>query len=851
MMKNQMLLRSFLLVACALSSEATKASQAEPYTYSTDADGALVVHRLGVPPQRFLPRFLVLHSSHDPKLAMRPGQIGKLKYNVASWIAGPGKRRGGLAEVDTSVTAGDGHDVRILRGDTQGRTADYFSAASVSEWVASNTRRIGDTVVWTFPKSNLGKLSARIDLSSEGPPILSFRFSAKRPGNYSIGYAGAPSMDFSEVTEIWQPLVWQGKRFPEQSYLTLAYRCTLPAPMVSHDGVTVSIVASPEELPFDPLPVDSNSGFGIAVRNERGQAQPLIFAPVLGGRGSRMGDGDKHYFRMLLWVGPDTTTANYEEIARTVYGFHDFRTNALGSLNETLQNMIAYGLSKHSQFNEELRGCSYATDVPGAVKNVSSLHPLSAALVTDNPEIYHRRVQPIIEYMLSREKFLFAVGPDVKIQNPSWRLKGPCAPTSELAALFSMSARANPYLLELATELLNSDRTLNLDTPIGARRWDDVMAVAQASDDDILMKEAVKRAQHYVQHETTTTSGDFKKQGAAFWDQLVPRFPELLTLYEATGDARWLDTAHEAARAYCQFIWMVPEIPDSSLLVNAEGKAPHYYYLRSKGHPQMNAAPERVEAWRLSEIGLAPEGPPTSTGHRGVFLATHAPWMMRIGALTDDAFLQEIARSAIVGRYRNFPGYHMNTARTTIYEKADYPLRDHHELSFNSFHYNHIWPHIALLIDYLVSDVFAKSEGAIDFPSQFAEGYAYLKNRIYGDRPGHFYGDAGVWLWMPKELVEIDNPELNYLTARKGDTLYIALANQSPQAEQATFNFKSDLAKISDDASVRAWTNNVSKRNLLPKNGAITVEVPSSGDRRCRHARATSLPPDIQSTKDS
>ena len=134
-----------------------------------------------------------------------------------------------------------------------------------------------------------------------------------------------------------------------------------------------------------------------------------------------------------------------------------------------------------------------------------------------------------------------------------------------------------------------------------------------------------------------------------------------------------------------------------------------------------------------------------------LLLALPVKTSLRIASLTNDAFLHDIARSAIIGRYTSFPGYHINTARTTAYEKPDFARRGKDELnSATSIHYNHIWPHIALLFDYLVADAFAKSRGAIDFPARYAEGYGYLQQRVFGDRPGKVYDESGLYLWMPR-----------------------------------------------------------------------------------------------------
>src|SRR5690606_25142549 len=235
-----------------------------------------------------------------------------------------------------------------------------------------------------------------------------------------------------EVEEIWQPLIWQEKRFPDKPYLTLAYRCPIPSALVEADDWTVGVLAAPEEFPFDPLPLLQNSRFGIAVRDSRGNAQPQLWAPVFGGVGSEMKTGDQFGFTCLLPAIKQSLTYAYEDIAREAFGFQAMRKNEISSLNQVIDRMTDYALSEYAWFIDSLKGCAYSTDVPGAVKNVSSLNPLNVATVLDNPRMFEERAYPTMEYMLSREKFLFALDKEQKIQNPSRKLTGPVAPISEL-----------------------------------------------------------------------------------------------------------------------------------------------------------------------------------------------------------------------------------------------------------------------------------------------------------------------------------------------------------------------------------------------------------------------------------
>ena len=138
--------------------------------------------------------------------------------------------------------------------------------------------------------------------------------------------------------------------------------------------------------------------------------------------------------------------------------------------------------------------------------------------------------------------------------------------------------------------------------------------------------------------------------------------------------SRVSDAAHEGARDLLSGWRAVRgEVRGTGDLAPAYRSGPRF--------PRIKAVPESVLAWRTSEIGLTSESAPTSKGARGIFLACYAPWMLRISALTGDRFLHDIARSAIIGRYTSFPGYHLNTARNTAYEKPDFARRGKDELN--------------------------------------------------------------------------------------------------------------------------------------------------------------------------
>lgn len=776
-------------------------------------------------------QFTVLHSTQNPSIALRPAGLADVQYNVATWLAPKEKETKKLQQAQRDdVQHGDGFDNRILDSQVKGRTANLFEAATSTLMIPKKTYLKDNSFVFDFAPQELFTLRAYLSLPQSGYPQLKFEFNPKKQSYFSIGYSGAPSFDLKEAKEVWQPLLWQEKRFPNVPFLTLAYHCPLPTAMVNSQSHTFGVVADPSEFPFDPLPVFNNSRFGVAIRNEAGTAQPLLFAPVLGGVGSQMKPDEKYQFKMQLMIEPTELLPAFKTLAQKVYHFQDYRSNGPHQLNRTLSNLIDYGMSHWSYFIDELKGCGYSTDVPGAVKNVSALDPLQMALVTDNPLIFEKRAYPILEFLISREKFLFSMDENQKSQDPSRKLNGPVAPVSELAALFAISQAKSTAFLELAEKEYQGERIRNLKVKQKGNTWQNALSLFRATQDSTYLKKAIEGARIYTNNRVTQPAQDFYSPDAQpfFWTDFVPDYIGFFQLYEATRLPEFLEAAHQGALRYTQFIWFSPEIPNSNILVNKGGKAPIYWYLESKGHKPMEAPEETVPAWRLSEIGLTSESSGTSSGHRAILMPNHGTWLYRIGYHTKDQFLIDVARSSVVGRYSNFPGYHINTERTTIYEKPDYPLKPFKDLSVNSFHFNHIWPLMSVLVDFLVTDAFVKSDAVIDFPAEFIEGYAYLQSKFYGHQKGRIYGEQA-WLWMPQNLLTMSSDEVNYLSARGEDNLYLVFTNQSKEAQTFTFDLNKQLTHFSDNHQVRIWNNNQIKGLDQMNNGQMKLQIAPQG----------------------
>lgn len=793
-----------VLLGTAFSLPAAEPNSWENEAYRMDLadDGAVVITcKAGGKPVTFRPRFVVWHQPEPMSLVSV--KWDKPIYNLLGWKFADG---------------------RIER--------DLYRAGETTVLEFPEVEADEDSIEWDF-QDELLYISAFVSLDKgTDAPTISYLFSPRtNVGSWSVAYAGAPEAELKNVRELWQPLIWDGRRLPEEAFLTPDDQCSIPGCLVETNDGTVGVMLESRLYPY-AMPSALVRQFGVTVRNETGKAQPLVFAPLPGSADSLLQSGG-WYDRLFLISRPEPLSKTFEYVARNVCGFRDVRENTVATLNQALDRMLAFAQGPWGNFDAANKAYAYP-DSPGSVKNVSALHPLGLAIATDDEKLFRDQGVPILEFLLSREKFLFALDEAslASSQTPSRKIAGPAMPVSELAALDRLAHGATPYFRSEAERLSKLDRALNMTWVSRGDAWQNDLWRYRITRDPADLARAVDGANHYIAERVDREPTDFAEaKDGTFFEYMVPVWRDLYELYCDTKDLRHLAAAHRGARRYAQFIWFYPSIPDGDVTVNETGLAPRRGSLTTPG--LIKVAPATVPAWRVSEHGTMCEGNGT-VQRLALFLATHAPWFMRIGQDADDEFLKAIARSAVVGRYANFPGYHFNTKYSTVHELADFPERPFDELKpTTSMHYNHILPTANLVLDFLMAEAYDRSKKAIDFPAEFVESYAFLQGRIYGATAGKFYDATDARLWMPAGLVQTDERQVNYVAARAPGKFCVALMNEAEQPlENVTIRLNPNRFTTPLAGKIKAvvWRDNVRQAEPLDVvDGAATVSLSPRG----------------------
>ncbi len=769
---------------------------------------------------------------------------------------------------DLKPSASEGFPGVVGWKDANGRTDNNIFNLKGQNSIASKATVKDNRLFFSFKSLEFGEPSLVVELpkGNEAPSFIMGIKTAKT-GWYSLGFTGLSQTDPEKLDFVYQPLTWSWKRFPTKSCITEEAYATTAATFVNVAGFTEGIAPAPEMIPFryalsthwnkagdekdkmwKAFPAEGpkgNSLFGLMLRNNEGKAQPTLFAPLLGGEKSLMKAGVSYSFtcKYIFVPGDWMTGSNF--ILRSIFKYKNERQNAYCSLNQTFDNMLQFAMNdKYANWITELKANDYRFDVPGGVKNVSALHPLSISLVTGNENIYKQRAVPMMEYLLSRERFLFSNDSTPgQAQGPSHRLKGPCVDIGELTGLQLMSNGLSPVFSSELNRLFGKTRKLNLDVESGGGSWQDYLSRYLINHNPNDLEVAKTGADNYLKKVYDNYSTSFKDFPAhEFTTDFTLRVYDLYQLYEITGSKRFLDAARVGARHIVLWSRSHPLAPDSAVVINKGGKMEGIFPGRRFSSLNSNHGftptdvtsilPEqKVPAWQTSLIGTVPEAENTYM-FGPVMLIHHASWMLRIAKATGDTLLRDAAYNAVIGRYANFPGYYFTSLHTNVYQRFDYPMHPYLDVKYNAMFYNHVWPHLALLMDFMVSDMYYRSNGNIDFPSVFAPGYAFLTSKVYGNKPGVFMGNKNVRLWVPQAAVEGNTVALNHIFGVGDNDLYLSLINTSPQEVHQTLRLNPSAIPWNDGQSYKVVlydANGKQTGTSLCKDGSLVVDVPANG----------------------
>ncbi len=698
---------------------------------------------------------------------------------------------------------------------------------------ATKAEIIDGKLVWTYTAQPDFDLSASLDLSTEfNEPALRYTLKAKNAGWFMLGYTGAPETNPNTMEKFHQPTMWgdsvvkppdcSAPVFPTIPKFCQEFLCPLPAVMTRDvNGVDCAVVVSPDYQSFR-LPHYKNVEFGLCIRNLDGKAQPMIFSPEMGAQEANLPTDKDSYLAVdethcfgVLWVVDNSSWSDfYRGIVKNIFKFRDQRDNSgPGSLNELLANITDYAMdadgNNYNMWDSNQKCNEYFIDQPYSFKILGGLFAINSAIVLDNNEMFWSRSLPQVEYCISREEQYFhpydyPYNTQMTYNN---NMNGPWMSGIDLGTLYRLTGgRTTAFKTYSIEKGHTNQKNVFYQSLEWYRLYGDPSELSYA------------------------ITGAYYSMNTSHYH--VADFQQFLEMYEETGDSKYLDTAKTYAYQFMSTLNTSPRVPDDNYLVDENNEAPIHFQTPGRhaawGYPppqHMYAPQQSVPSWRVALTGMQPET------WRAFTFEEYPGRLMRLSRYANDDFMRAMARWAIVGRWANYPSQMFTRNYSLVYEQDDFCMHPLEYMTFSSMHMWHHWMYIPWTIDFMVNDTIVKSDGNIDFPSRRVfDGGAGGRFNIWGDRPGTFYGDENVNLWIPNNLLTLSSQQINYIAGYGNGKLYLALSNQSASPlNNMSLTVSSSRVSYGASRNVKVWENNVAKPDKTLVNGTMNVDVPARG----------------------
>ena len=732
----------------------------------------------------------------------------------------------------------------VFRGDDLNRD-NYYSAAD-KHWVNFTAfNRIDEQ------NAELGALGGaefdlRLKFSLNGRnPNIHLTLTPKASAHYVVGHQAFAPESVADLNEVLcGPVLHAKVTGSVKSYGAL--RMSAPISMyeknIGSNVYSFGVFVPSREIVFEH---EQNKGvnaqrYGMSLKNNDDNIQPCIYIPQFGKHSSMTAEED-YNFTVGIYAGKKPLFDAYKEICQNEYGYRDYRRNIFDTnLTDTMHNIIDLlkaGPEKDDSVEFQPSASGWWSRAKGyvdiendkCVRTVTASGLLSAYLLTGDDELYDTRALPMLEYNVSRNGYGWTPIKGKKVYGDASKYKMCSVPfdVATLAPMYNLTRGRNAgvYRLGLSRLRAGSDFWLKR-TPINGP-----LAGYSLTGDQRYLDEAKSEGVKYIAANIDTpytggyTEHDFQYYYSRAWT-------ECLELYEATGDEVYLDAAYREAKRFVTQHFVRP-IPEGSISYPQEARYHVHDWWKPSildWYPRSEFEEETAEKWLASRNGMTFEQMSTYLNPIGghTMNPAWAPFLLRLAHYKDDAFLRDIANNLVVGRYTNYPGYY-NRMFAVQHMRPDYPYQG--PSSGSMIYYHHIPVQLGMTMDFLITESITRSNGKINFPSEFEAAYVWFKYRLFGHKPGSFYDTPDAWLWMPKGIIATDNYLVNWITAESGDKFHISLTNSSQSNQTVTVSLNEEIVGFDTSASydLTIIADNGQPQSATMRNGRFTVDVSPKG----------------------
>ncbi len=715
----------------------------------------------------------------------------------------------------------------------------------------SGVRKIdAQTAELDFPAIDAGHLTAAWHLRNDSPSAeVTLRLTGSAPQQVSLGYHGLMAALPADLDFLLLPFMFQGRRFPAQPVTMLNALMPAPLSLVTRQGISYAVVAEPSQIPFEWLnSKDSRYAFGI--RNEQGEAQPLVYTPVLGQTGSITGGKAPVTGRFRVWIQPGNWYDAYRAIVTGPFQLRDYRRPTYASLSDTALNLLDLMSNDTANgWNAEAKG-PWNIESLNTVSHSSPLLYMSYYLLTGNETFYRRYALPTLEFLASRPSQHHAVRRNMGRYYPEHRPLGGPVPfygATVYSGAYEMTHGQAPAFGEFALGPGGAAATRGGTHP---DPFEDSLALYRLTGERRWLDQAMEGADRYIaEHIKRLPERDLGSR-PFLNTTFVPNWEGLLHMFEATQERRFLDASAEGARWLLTTLWVHPVVPRKNVTIHPGGIYDHSrtiwwlgsaryrlgIYDREAGtteFPRIEVPPtplpeRQVPAWQVSNVGLGLEQPftyPRQYNHANITMSIWAPNLLRLAHLTGDTLFRTAARNATIGRFGNYPGYYIDNW-TDVYQRPNYPVEGP---DVTTIYHHHIPVFAAYVLDYLFTDAEVRSSGAVTFPWVRQNGYVWFDSRLRGHASGKVYGEEA-WPWLHRTAAAVDTPNVDVVLAHGRNAFHVILLNQTPERQRV--NLKLDAAVLRrplERATLRARFDNHPSTPVEVRNGQASLELQPMG----------------------